>query len=463
MSHDLLATTTLRQRAAARVGDAHLGAVLRSFTDSLGERLDAATAAIANYDELKEAARAQRSAIVARLPEVLERFADSLQRNGVHVHWAAEADDACRYVAAVAASADARLAVKAKSMVTEEIGLNDRLADAGVEVVETDLGEYIVQLARQMPSHILAPAIHMSRQDVADVFNRFGDGDLSAVPAELAAFARARLREQFLTADLGISGVNFGIAETGTLVIVTNEGNGRMVTSVPRTHVALIGMERVLDDWAQLDLLMTLLPRAAVGQDISVYVNHITGPRRAGEVDGPDDLHVVIVDNGRSALLGSQYQEMLNCIRCGACLNVCPVYRQIGGHGYGWVYSGPMGAVLTPLLHRSENARELPQASSLCGACHEVCPVGIPLQDLLLRLRQDRAATDAGVLERSAWAAWAQAWSRPSTYAATTRAAALAGRVIPQGLAPHGWTDSRDLPRPEPGPSFRARLRRGDV
>jgi L-lactate dehydrogenase complex protein LldF len=342
-------------------------------------------------------------------------------------------------------------------MASEETGLNAALEAAGCEVTETDLGEWIIQVARETPSHIIVPAIHRDRHQIAEVLSRVAGGDLSSVPEELAAFARERLRRKFLEAELGVSGVNFGIAETGTCVLVTNEGNGRLVTSVPRVHVAIMGMERVLDSWAQLDLFLALLPRAATGQAITTYTSFLTGPRRAGEVDGPEEFHLVILDNGRSEILGSEFEEMLACIRCGACLNVCPVYRQVGGHAYGWVYSGPMGAVLTPLLLRAEGAEEVSQASSLCGACWQACPVGIPLQDLLLALRRGRRP---GAVERAAWAAWAAAWSRPAVYRASLRAGRMAGALAGVGL--RRWTADRDLPA-VPARTFRELWESGEV
>jgi L-lactate dehydrogenase complex protein LldF len=270
---------------------------------------------------------------------------------------------------------------------------------------------------------------------------------LSDVPDELVRFARATLRQRFLEADMGISGVNFGVAETGSIVLVTNEGNGRMSTTVPPIHVALMGMERVVETWDQLDLMLALLPRAATGQAITTYVSAITGPRR-DESHGPTEVHVVIVDNGRSSILGTEFTEMLACVRCGACLNACPVYAVTGGHAYGWVYPGPMGAVLTPLLARSGAAGELPNASSLCGACWEACPVGIPLQDMLLALRREHAERSSRV-EKLAWAAWASAWSHPSTYRASIKGTALGSRLIdPAKLPglPGNWAKDREVP-----------------
>ncbi len=462
MSHDLLAGTTLRSRARRAIGDDHLRSVFRTVTDRLAEGRLAGAASVENWEELRDAARSMRAGIIARLPEVLERLAERWEANGGRVFWASDAAEARRYIGEVASRHGVRLAVKSKSMAAEEIGLNEALEAQGVEVVETDLGEWIIQLAGQSPSHIIAPAIHLTRGDVSTIFNRVAGGDLSDIPEELCAFARGQLREKFLHADMGITGCNFAVAETGSMVLVTNEGNGRMATSLPRVHVAVLGMERVVETWEQLDLLMTLLPRSATGQELSVYTTQVTGPRRPGEVDGPDELHLVILDNGRSRLLGSEYQEMLNCIRCGACLNVCPVYRQIGGHAYGWVYSGPMGAVLTPLLNQAPEARELSAASSLCAACYDACPVKIPLQDLLLGLRRDRAS-EAKRLERLAWQAWARGWSSPRLYRASTRSAARLAKILPPRFFPGGWTNGREPPRPPKGRGFRDRFDRGEV
>ena len=459
---DLLTTTTLRERAADAVADEHLQGALARFTDALRLKREEAQETLDNYQELRDAARAIRHRVISRLPEVLDRLADRVEAAGGHVFFAQTAEEATGYITRLARARGAELVVKSKSMASEEIHVNDALGSLGIETVETDLGEWIIQLAGETPSHILAPAIHKTRGNVADLFNRIAGGDLSDVPEELTAFARAQLREKFLTADLGISGVNFGVAETGTLTVVTNEGNGRLVTSVPPVHVAIMGMERVVETFADLDVLLALLTRAATGQEISSYVNLVTGPRREGEVDGPDELHLIVLDNGRSEVLGSEFQEILHCIRCGSCLNVCPVYRQIGGHAYGWVYSGPIGAVLTPLLHQAEHAGELANASSLCGACHHACPVGIPLQDLLLAQRR-RNAAQAPITERAAWKAWAETWRHPSAYRASVRGGSLAARMLPEALAPSRWTGGRTPPRPAQRTDFRTLWRQGRV
>ena len=333
-------------------------------------------------------------------------------------------------------------------MVAEEIGLNEALEAVGVAVVETDLGEYILQLADEPPVHIVAPAIEKTASEVADLFSAVEGRPVSSEIGELTRTARARLRETFLTADVGITGANFGVAETGTICLVTNEGNGRLVSSLPRVHVAVMGMERVVPTLAELSVLLRLLARSATGQKLTSYTTLLTGPRREGEQDGPEELHVVILDNGRTDILRGRYREMLNCIRCGSCLNVCPVYRKAGGLAYGPVYSGPMGAVLAPLLTGLEHAPDLPHASSLCGACTAACPVKIPLHELLLDLRRDRAAAEvASLRERIGFAVWSLAWSRPATYRAST-GLARAFRPLAGLLGPgRAWAAGRAIPR----------------
>jgi L-lactate dehydrogenase complex protein LldF len=350
-------------------------------------------------------------------------------------------------------------------MTSEEIGLNDALLAADITPVETDLGEWILQLAGETPSHIVAPAIHKSRAQVADLFSAATGQDLSQadIPA-LTAVARAELRRQFLQAGVGISGVNFAVAETGTLVLVTNEGNGRYVTSIPPLHIALMGLEKVIPSLDDLALMLELLPRSATGQTLTSYVQLIGGPRQEGESDGPDGLHLIILDGGRRAILASEFRESLQCLRCGACLNTCPVYRVIGGHAYGGVYSGPIGAVQTPLLSGKPEDAELPQASTLCGACRDVCPVMIDIPRMLLAHRRrtnGEPPSQAGWGERLSFNLFARMMSRPERYELALRGAGLAMRPFRRsGRVPHmpgplrGWTAHRDLPLP-PTQSFR--------
>jgi L-lactate dehydrogenase complex protein LldF len=378
----------------------------------------------------------------------IARFTAALEARGGHVHFARTAADASSYVAEVCRRRGATLAAKSKSMATEEIGLNEALEAVGVRPVETDLGEYILQLAGEHPVHIIAPAIEKTAEQVAELLSRAGG---EPVPPELEALtqaARQQLRQTFLQADVGITGANFGVSETGSVCLVTNEGNARLVSSIPKVHVAIMGMERLVPTTADLAVLLKLLARSATGQKLSVYTTLLTGPRRAAEEDGPEELHVVILDNGRSNLLHGRYREMLACIRCGACLNVCPVYRKAGGGAYGPVYSGPMGAVLVPLLVGLERAPSLPHASSLCGACTDACPVKIPLHELLLDLRRDLVSEGvASRLERLAFTLWSFAWSTALGYRLTTRLARL-GQPLAAVVGPgRGWARGRALPR----------------
>jgi L-lactate dehydrogenase complex protein LldF len=421
--------------------------------------LDAATArlygnrveawdALDDVEALRERAHEIRLRTIDDLDRHIAQFTSALEARGGRVRRCATAEDATAYIVDVCRRAGARVAAKSKSMASEEIRLNDALEAAGVEPVETDLGEYILQLAGEHPAHILAPAIDKTAEDVAELFSRVEGRPVEPALETLAQVARRRLREVFETADVGITGANFGVCETGTICLVTNEGNGRLVSSLPRVHVAILGMERLVPTLAELAVLLKLLARSATGQRLSTYTTLISGPRRAGETDGPEELHVVLLDNGRSNLRRGRYREMLACIRCGACLNVCPVYRKTGGGAYGPVYSGPMGAVLAPLLVGIERAPSLPHASSLCGACSAACPVKIPLHELLLDLRRDLVAGGvAPRAERLAFTFWSLAWSRPWGYRLSTLLARL-GTPLGGTIGPgRTWSRGRSLPR----------------
>ncbi|UCG25324.1 MAG: lactate utilization protein, partial [Chloroflexota bacterium] len=334
------------------------------------------------------------SATLARLAEHLETFERNALAAGAQVHWACDGAEASQIVVDIAQRHGATLVTKSKSMATEEIGLNRALSAAGITPVETDLGEWIIQLAQEPPFHIIGPAIHKTRGQVAQLFSAETG---QALPPDdiprLTAEARRLLREKFLAAGVGVSGANIGVAETGSIVLVTNEGNAEMVTSLPPIHVVVMGIEKIASNWDDAAAWLALLARSATGQALSIYTTFITGPARPEDPDGPHEVHIVLVDNQRSSAIGTTYEEVLQCIRCGACLNVCPVYREAGGHAYGSPYSGPIGAVVSPLLFGREAYGALPQASSLCGACLDVCPVRIDLPRLLLELRADQAET----------------------------------------------------------------------
>jgi L-lactate dehydrogenase complex protein LldF len=419
----------------------------------------------ADLAAMRRAAAAIRAETIADLGTHLERFVANAEARGTRVHFAADGAEATATVRRLLSERGARSVVKSKSMVTEEIELNLALEGDGLDVVETDLGEYIVQLAGERPAHIIAPAVHLTRSDVRDLFERAHGVRLSDDPGELTAFARRVLRERFLAADAGITGVNFAVADTGAIVVVTNEGNARMCTSLPRMHIAVMGMERLVPSFRELTLLLPLLTGAASGLRVSAYVSVIQGPRRPEEADGPEEVHVVVVDGGRSALLGTRFESVLRCIRCGLCQNVCPVFRQIGGHGYGAVYGGPIGAVLTPLLEGVEARPDLPHASSLCIACTEACPVEIPLHEHLLALREIGATRTAPAAERLAFRAWALAWGGRRRYELSARLGRLGqlpllrrGRVSRAPFPVSRWTSARDLP-PLARRSFRERWR----
>ncbi len=428
------------ERTARAVADPELQHALRNLDRRLRTAEEVATA----HPDWKERAAAIRRETLADLDGWLTRLERALVDRGMQVHHAETADDAREIVLDIARAHGARTVVKGKSMATEEIDLGTALEAAGMRAIETDLGEYIVQLAGERPSHMITPAIHKTLPQIRDVLAREAGHDLPVDREALTAWARERLRTEFLRADLGITGVNFAAADTGTLVLVTNEGNGRYCTTLPRVHVAVMPVEKVVPRLADVAVLLPLLTSHATGQRLSNYVTMLSGPRGADEVDGPDELHVVFLDNRRRALLGTQFEDMLACIRCGACLNVCPVYRHVSGHAYDAVYSGPMGKVLTPLLSGGTEGADLPFGSSLCRACNDACPVQIPLADMIVQLRAD---TTAARRVRPAWQAWARAWASPRSYRATTFVARAGARLLPRRLV-RGWTATRDLPMP---------------
>jgi L-lactate dehydrogenase complex protein LldF len=434
--------TDFRQAARAALQDEHAQAALATGTSRLREGRLRAWGEADDIAELRERGRQIRTSTIADLDRHLETFERSLSALGGVVHRAGTAEEAAASVVSICRQANAQLVAKSKSMATEEIELNRALQAAGLEVVETDLGEYLMQIRGEHPEHIVAPAIKLTRTDAAEALGVEPEMDL------VMRAAREQLRTVFQRADVGVTGANFAVAETGSICLVTNEGNADLVTALPRVHVVVLGMERLVPTLAELAPLLRLLASSATGERLTTYTTLLTGPRRQGEVDGPEELHVVVIDNGRSGLRGTRYEEMLNCIRCGACLNVCPVYRKSGGTAYSNVYSGPMGAVLVPLLSGLEREAALPHASSLCGACTEACPVGIPLHELLLELRRDLVDRGLGSrLERLGFTVWSWAWSSILGYRMTTALARLARPLAALAGPGRIWSRGRELPR----------------
>ena len=386
-----------RERAFIAIEDVRLQGALESATGRFSSHRVHAIAEMLAFDELRDHFKQVRAATLAQLADHLETFEERATVAGVHVHWAKDSDEACRIVLDIAQKRGVELVTKSKSMATEEIRLNKALSAANISPVETDLGEWILQLADEPPAHIIGPALHKTKEQVAELLSKEAGRELPShdIPL-LTAEARRMLREKFLQAGMGVSGGNILVAETGSVVLVTNEGNGRLVTSAPPVHVAIVGLEKIAPDWDAAAVWLSLLARSATGQPLSVYTSVISGPAQSEDPDGPEEVHVVLLDNGRTKLIGTKYEEILQCIRCGACLNVCPVYREAGGHAYGSPYSGPIGAIISPLLFGLEKYEALPFASTLCGACKDVCPARIDLPRMLLELRVD--AVEQGII-----------------------------------------------------------------
>jgi L-lactate dehydrogenase complex protein LldF len=455
-----------KENAHRAANDANLRASLETMKTGFRLKRAAAVASLPEFDALRDKGKELKDHVLANLDLYLEAFEKKVVEQGGHVHWCADAKEAQQAVLEICKKAGARTVTKGKSMISEEIGLNDFLEGQGITPVETDLGEYIIQLRHEPPSHIIAPAIHVRKEMVADSFrathtHRPADRDLSE-PRQLLDEAREELRDKFLAADVGITGANMLIAETGSTVIVTNEGNGDLTQLLPKVHVVLASLEKVVPTLDDAATVLRLLARSATGQDSSTYTTFSTGPRRADDLDGPEEFHVILLDNGRTGMLGSEFQDMLRCIRCGACMNHCPVYGAVGGHAYGWVYPGPMGSVLTPALIGIENAAPLPNASTLCGRCESVCPMHIPLPRMLRAWREkefERHLTP----KRARWglAVHTALASRPKLYRWATRAAAWGlkiwgGRRGSMDHLPYAqeWTDSRTMAAPQYGRTF---------
>ncbi|MDO8535359.1 MAG: LutB/LldF family L-lactate oxidation iron-sulfur protein [Xanthobacteraceae bacterium] len=466
-----LTSPQFKGNARRALADPQLQKALGNVGQNFVEKRRQVAAKLPEFDALCDAARDLKDHTLAHLDLYLEAYERRVTEQGGKVHWAVTSAEACHVVLDICKRVGAKNVTKGKSMISEEIGLNDFLAANGISPVETDLGEYIIQLRHEPPSHIIAPAVHLNKEQIEADFRRahqsLPPGRNLEAPTALLAEARSVLREKFLAADVGITGANFLIAETGSSVIVTNEGNGDLTQTLPKVHIVLASIEKIVPTLEDVSTLLRLLARSATGQEMTAYTSFSTGPRRSGDPDGPGEYHVVILDNGRSAMLGGQFREMLRCIRCGACMNHCPVYHAVGGHAYGWVYPGPMGAVLTPALVGIDKAGHLPNASTFCGRCEEICPVRIPLPKLMRHWREREFERHlAPAAARWGLGIWAYFVRRPRLYRLVTRIAmrtlsllgSRRGRLKWLPLA-RGWTRHRDFPAPE-GHTFQSRWKR---
>jgi L-lactate dehydrogenase complex protein LldF len=450
-----------KNNAQRALGDVQLQRALGHVKKNFVERRAAAAARLPEFEALRDHARAIKDHVLDNLDVYLERFESKVVANGGQVHWCEDAEAARQTILRICRSVNARLVTRGKTMIGEEIDLNHFLEANAITPVETDLGEYIIQLRDEPPSHLIAPAIHLNKEQVAEAF-RAAHTDLDpkrplTEPPALLAEARAKLRSRFLAADVGITGANFLVAETGSSIIVTNEGNGDLTQTLPKIHIVLASLEKVVPTLEDAATILRVLARSATGQEMSVYTTISTGPRRPNDLDGPEQYHVVLLDNGRSRMLGSEFRDALRCIRCGACLNHCPIYHAVGGHAYGWVYSGPIGAVLTPSLIGVEEAGHLPNASTFCGRCESVCPMRIPLPKMMRHWREQEFSRHLSPpVARAALRLWAFFAKRPALYRLVTGIGARllkmgggrAGRLRSLPLA-GGWTAHRDMPAPE--------------
>jgi L-lactate dehydrogenase complex protein LldF len=453
------AAQRFHERIQQALDDPQIRANFRRAMDGLMHKRAAVFPDADELERLRDLGAAVRTNALSRLPELLEKLEANCVRNGMQVHWAETVEQANAIVLDIVRRHGGKSVIKGKSMVSEEMELNHHLQAHGIEALESDLGEYIVQLAGETPSHIIMPAIHKNTRQIAELFVEKLDGvEFTEDAEQLTAIARDLLRRKFFDADVGLSGVNFAIAETGTLVLIENEGNGRLTTTTPNVHIAVTGIEKVIETLEEVTPLLSLLPRSATGQAITTYVNLISGPRRPGERDGPREVHLVLLDNGRTASYADpETRTTLQCIRCGACMNHCPVYARIGGHAYGTVYPGPIGEILSPQLLGCDQAGALPGASTLCGACGEVCPVRIPIPKMLVRMRREAvnrdpasAFRDSGAQRRlgeaAIWKAWARIHATPGLYSLVTRTA-TAFKKLPVLGPLKAWSSVRTPPR----------------
>lgn len=447
-----------KTRVQKEVQNSFMRGAVSKAQETIQGRKQTVTDELGNWEEWRNHGEEIRQHVLENLDYYLYQLSEQVANRGGHVFFAQTAEEASSYISDLAKKKEAKNVVKAKSMVTEEISLNQKLEEAGCRVIETDLGEYILQMDdHDPPSHIVVPALHKNKEQIRDVFANKMDYKNSEKPEELALFARESLRQEFLQADMGITGCNFAVAETGSITLVTNEGNADLVAALPKTQVVVMGMERLVPTFEEMEVLVGMLTRSAVGQKLTSYITTLTGPREEGDVDGPEDFHLVIVDNGRSNILGTEFQSVLQCIRCAACINVCPVYRHVGGHSYGSIYPGPIGVVLTPLLGGYDEHKELPYASTLCGACTDACPVKIPLHQLIHKHREVIVEREgrASVSEKLLMKAFGFGASSPSLYQMGSKLAPTLTKPMTQGdKITKGvgmlkeWTDVRDFPAP---------------
>src|ERR1700758_1934996 len=458
----MLATSrTFEANARAGLANDNLQRALALMRSGFPERRRLAVERLPEFEALREIGKSIKDHTLEHLDFYLELFEENVLAAGGTVHWARTPDEARAAVLSICRSVDARIVTKGKSMIAEEVGLNEYLEENGITPFETDLGEYIIQLRHEPPSHLIAPAIHLMKEQVAEPFRAehraLDPGRSLAEARQLCDEARAVLRPQFLAADVGITGANFLVASTGSSIIVTNEGNGDLTQTLPRVHIVMASLEKLVPTLEDAATLLRLLARSATGPEFSSYTTVSTGPRQSGDLDGPEQYHVVLLDNGRSAMIGTEFQDMLRCIRCSACINHCPVYVAVGGHAYGWVYPGPMGAVLTPSLLGVEEAGHLPNASTFCGRCESVGPVKIPLPKMMRHWRErEYAAKLIPPVYRTGLSLWAWVARRPALYHALAEIASRAlgwagrrrGRFRTLPLAA-GWTAVRDMPAPQ--------------
>lgn len=455
---------SFKENAKEALKDKNLQKALTKVRGNFINKRKAAVDELPEFDTLRDNARDIKNHTLDNLDLYLEEFEKKVTDQGGHVHWAQTASDARGQILDICRKANAKTVTKGKSMISEEIELNDFLEASGITPIETDLGEYIIQLRDEHPSHIIAPAVHLTmdqvREDFIKAHSHLPDDRSLEDPQSLLLEAREILREKFMEADVGITGANFLVAETGTSVIVTNEGNGDLTQSLPRVHIVIASLEKIVPTLEDMSQIMRVLARSATGQKMSVYTTLSSGPKREDDPDGPDEYHVILLDNGRTDMLGTEFQEMLRCIRCGACMNHCPVYHQVGGHSYGWVYPGPMGAVLTPNLIGVDKSGHLPNASTFCGRCEEVCPMRIPLPKMMRHWRErefEKHLTPPAQIRNLKL--WLMLVKRPNLYRKVVRAASFGLRIFGfrksrTGFLPMAgaWTKDRDMPTPEGKP-----------